>query len=281
LANYAGEETTEAFNVALTDEDALIRYTALQNLMAPSAERMVELVSPLLFDPVQAVRIEAASRLAGGPTQLLRPYQREALDETIREYEATMTYSLDFAFAGHNLGNLYGRLGDAHRAERYYRSAIEIDDLFYPAKVNLALLYNASGRNAEAEQLLREVLAAYPDRSDVAYSLGLLLAEMGRLEDAVEFLGLAATTLPDRGRVHYNYGLALQSLGRPVEAETALQTAIETDPDNLDFLYALADHYVKRELWDHALAIADRIIAAHPESDVGRNVRELVQQQKE
>jgi len=280
LVGYPSDETTEAFNLALMDEDALIRYTALQNLTAPTPERTVELVSPLLFDPVKAVRIEAASRLAGGPNTLLQPYQREALDATLQEYVETMTYSLDFAFAGHNLGNLYSSLGDRDRALRYYQAAIEIDDLFYPAKVNLALLYNSTGRNAEAEQLLREVLDAYPDRYDVAYSLGLLLAEMERVADAVEFLGLASDGMPDRGRVHYNYGLALQSIGRMADAEPALRRAIDTEPDNLDFLYALADHYVQRELWDRALVIADRMIATHPESQVGRDVRAFVEERR-
>jgi thioredoxin-like negative regulator of GroEL len=281
LVGYPSDETTQAFNVALMDEDALIRYTALQNLSAPSPERTVELVSPLLFDPVKAVRIEAASRLAGGPNALLQPYQREALAQALQEYEETMAYSLDFAFAGHNLGNLYGRLGDPERAERYYRSAIEIDDLFYPAKVNLALLYNSSGRNSDAEQLLREVLDAYPDHYDVAYSLGLLLAEMERVDEAVEFLGVASEGMPDRGRAHYNYGLALQSINRMSEAERALRRAVDAEPDNLDFLYALADHYVKRARWDQALAVADRMTTTHPESPMGRDVRRFVEQQRQ
>jgi hypothetical protein len=65
------------------------------------------------------------------------------------------------------------------------------------------------------------------------------------------------------------------------EAESALRRAVDTEPDNLDFLYALADHYVKRELWDRALVIADRMIATHPESQVGRDVRRFVEQQRD
>ena len=37
-----------------------------------------------------------------------------------------------------------------------YTKAIEIDDQFYPAKVNLALLYNRQGDNQAAEKLLKE-----------------------------------------------------------------------------------------------------------------------------
>jgi tetratricopeptide (TPR) repeat protein len=264
LEQYPGPDVTETFNQALGDDDALIRYTALSSLVAESGERYVELVSPLLFDPVKAVRIEAAARLADAPGQYLEAYQRQALAAGLEEYEATMRYSLDFSFAGHNLGNLYSRLGDRARAERYYRAAVEVDDLFYPAKVNLAVLLNAQGRNPEAEQLLRDVVRDYPEQYDAAYSLGLLLAEMNRIEDAVAFLGRASGGIPERGRVHYNYGLALQAVGRLPEAERALRRAADVEPDNPDFLFALGDHYLRRDMPSRALQLADRILAIAP-----------------
>jgi tetratricopeptide (TPR) repeat protein len=213
---------------------------------------------------VKAERIETATRLADAPGQYLQPYQRQALAEGLEEYEATMRYSLDFSFAGHNLGNLYSRLGDRARAERYYRAAVEVDDLFYPAKVNLAVLLNAEGRNPEAEQLLRDVVRDYPEQYEATYSLGLLLAEMNRIDDAVEFLSRASSGMPDRGRAHYNYGLALQAVGRLPEAEGALRRAADVEPDNPDFLYALGDHYLRRGQATRALQLADRILAIAP-----------------
>ena len=71
----------------------------------------------------------------------------------------------------------------ADRGQRFLRNAaIEIDDLFFPAKANLAVLYNTQGRNEEAMRLLREVLDAYPEQYESAYSLGLLLAAKLTLE---------------------------------------------------------------------------------------------------
>ncbi|MBE0593240.1 MAG: tetratricopeptide repeat protein, partial [Gemmatimonadales bacterium] len=270
-----------AFDRALADEDPLIRYTALSSLQTGSDEEYVQLVTPLLFDAVRAVRIEAASRLAGVPGTMLKPYQREALAEGLAEYERTMVYSLDFSFAGHNLGNLYVRLGDAARAERYYRDALEVDDLFFPAKVNLAVLYNGQGRNQEAELLLREVVRDYPEEYDAAYSLGLLLAEMGRAGDAAEFLGRASGGMPDRSRAHYNYGLALQQVGRLSEAEVALQQALVLEPDNFDYVFALADHYARRERWQEALRLADRMIAIDPGNPAGAQVRAFVERRRQ
>lgn len=279
LSGYPSEGSTEAFNLALQDDDPLIRYTALSGVGAATPERVVELVAPLLFDPVKAVRIEAATQLADAPAAMLQPYQQQARTTALEEYERTMTYSLDFAFAGHNLGNLYTRLGDAARAERYYRSAIEIDDLFLPAKSNLAVLLNSQGRNDEAEALLREILEDSPEEDEAAYSLGLLLAEMERVDESVEFLGRASDGMPQRARAHYNYGLALQSVGRLTEAEVALQRALDVEPETLDFLFALADHYVKRGELQRALPLADRMIALHPQAPIGQQVKDYVERQ--
>jgi tetratricopeptide (TPR) repeat protein len=256
-----------------------VRHTAVEytDALGLTAERLTDLLTPLLFDPVRAVRLLAVSKLAGAPDDLLEPYQREALEETLREYEKAMKYSLDFSFAGHNLGNLYTRLGQPEKAEAYYRSALEIDDLFYPAKTNLAILYNSMGKNEEAVTLLREILNDYPDMYEAAYSLGLLLAEMNRYPEAADYLARASQGMPARARAHYNLGLALQSLGRTVQAETALTKALNVEPDNLDYLFALADHYVKRGELRQALAITDRMIASHPENNMGRDLKERIE----
>jgi tetratricopeptide (TPR) repeat protein len=277
LGRYPGEASTRAFNSALADDDALVRHTAVQAVNTADPRELVELVAPLLADPAKAVRGQAAVRLAPVPRELFKPYQSAALDSALNEYRTAMSYTLDFAASGHNLGNLYATLGDPAKAEEYYRTALEIDDLFYPAKMNLAVLYNRQGRNAEAETLLREVLGAYPEVYEAAYSLGLLLVEMGRPGEAVEFLAQAADGMPERSRVPYNLGLLLQSLGRWAEAEAALRRALELEPESLDYLYALADHYVKRGEPARALPLAERMIAAHPDDSLGPELKTFLQ----
>jgi len=269
LVLYPGPESTAAFRLALSDEDALVRYTALTGVNAQTVEQFTDLVAPLLFDPVRAVRLQAAARLAGVGDDSLKPYQMEALRANLIEYRAAMEYSLDFAFAGHNLGNLFQSLGDLKQAEKYYRAAIEVDDLTYASKVNLAVLLNAQGRNPEAEQLLREVLVSHPDLYDIHYSMGLLMAEMNRFQEAADHLRKAADGMPDRSRVFYNLGLILQHLGRTTEAEIALKTTLELEPENPDFLVGLADFYIKQNRLDEALVIANRLISLYPGNNTG------------
>jgi len=212
------------------------------------------------------------------PRELLKPYQVEALDEATAEYQETMRYSLDFPFAGHNLANLYMAQGDAIQAEEYYRKAIAIDDLFAPAKMNLAVLYNSQGRNAEAEELLRGILEGYPDHHDAEYSLALLLVETGREEEALPWLERAADGMPERTRIRYNLGLLQQQLGRLPQAEGSLRAAVEGEPRNLDYLYALADHYARRADFTRALAVIEQMIATHPEASIGPDMKQAVEQ---
>jgi tetratricopeptide (TPR) repeat protein len=79
--------------------------------------------------------------------------------------------------------------------------------------------------------------------------------------------------MPERSRVHYNLGLALQYLGRNSEAVTAFEKALGVEPENLDYLYALADHYIKQREFRKALAVTERMIAAHPDNPLGRDLK--------
>lgn len=276
LGAYPGQETTEAYRKALMDGEPLIRRTAVDHIEIPDPEKLGALIGPMLYDPVKAVRIEAARKLAGAPAKRLGPEQQRVFEAALSEYVASMTYSADFSFGVYNLGNLYASLGRPDEAIENYLAAIEIDAQFYPAKVNLAVLYNQKGENERAERLLREVLAAQPEMHDVEYSLGLLLAEMKRYGEAAVYLEKASKGMPDQGRIQYNLGLLFQQLKRDSEAEAALRKALEMEPVNMDYLYALADLYLKRGDLLKAKPLAERMISLHPNHPIGHDLLEFI-----
>ncbi|MFC1824558.1 multiheme c-type cytochrome, partial [Thermodesulfobacteriota bacterium] len=154
LSAYPGEDTVRVYELALMDDEALIRRTAVASLNTLDMRRRVKLISPLLYDPVKAVRTEAASKLAGEPSRYLDTDQQKIFRAALNEFIASMEYSGDFAFGRYNLGNLYATLNSHEEAIQNYQAAIKIDALFYPAKVNLAMLYNQSGDQDRAELLL-------------------------------------------------------------------------------------------------------------------------------
>ena len=276
LAGYPGPATQQAMEIALMDEEALLRHSAVTVIQPSTPQELAKLLGPVLYDPVRTVRIEAARRLAGDISQYLDEDQRTLFQEVLQEYENAMLYTADFPYSRHNLANLYASLDRPEDAITQYREAIRIDEQFYPAKVNLALLYNQRGQNEQAEQLLREVVSAEPGQFELAYSLGLLLAEMQKYREAVLYLEQALTGLPDRARIHYNLGLIYQYLQNPVKAESELRAALQLEPMNLDFQYGLADHYLKQGRFEDARPIAEDMIFMHPENPIGSQMLEFI-----
>lgn len=281
LNAYPGEETTKVYRMSLMDDDALIRRTAIENLNIQDDLEKARIFTPFLYDKVKAVRIEAAFKLAGKPSEYLDKNQSRLYQHVLEEFKKSMEYSGDFSFGRFNLGNLYQRLGDDDRAAGNYRKAIKIDNLFYPAKVNLAMLYNEKGEQDNAEELFREVIRENPGLHEISYSLALLLAEENRLEDALSFMKDAAENMPGVARVQYNYGLLLQYLNRDREAELELKKALEIEPENMDFLYALFDFYFKRSEFIKAKEIAENMVRINPDLPAARELLEAATKEAE
>jgi tetratricopeptide (TPR) repeat protein len=277
LTAYPGEDTFQAIKLALMDDEALIRRTAVESIAPTNQKEKTELIAPLLYDPVKAVRIEAARRLAEEPSRRPDPDQEKVFKAVLKEFVASMEYSADFAFGRYNLGNLYVALNRPEEAIRNYLSAIKIDGLFYPAKVNLAMFYNKRGENDKAEELLREVVKSHPELPEIAYSLGLLLAEMKKYDSAVVYLKKAAKGMPEHARVHYNLGLLLQYLKRDAEAEGALHKALKIEPDSMNYLYALGDFYLKRGKFQKAKNIAVQMVSKYPDKHIGQELLGIIE----
>jgi Tfp pilus assembly protein PilF len=281
LAAYPGEETSRAYALALMDDEALIRWTAVDNLNISDPKRRTELLTAMLYDPVKAVRMEAARRMTEIADPQLDSAQKKAFQASLMDYQKSMEYSADFAFGRYNLGNLYVALKQPEKAVKNYQAAIKIDNLFYPAKVNLAMLYNQTGKNDEAETLLREVVTSHPEMYEMQYSLGLLLAEEKKSAEAANYLKQAAKGMPKRARIHYNLGLLLQHLKQDSDAEVSLLKAKELEPDNLDYLYALADFYLKRGKLQQARSMAEDMVARHPTQRIGHDMLNLIEKNLE
>jgi len=121
------------------------------------------------------------------------------------------------------------------------------------------------------------VMATYPDQDEASYSLALLLVGTGRSGEALGYLARASAGMPRRSRVHYNYGLLLAQMGEDAPAEAALSKALNLEPDNMDYLFALIDFHYRRGRLEAALRLAERMIAAHPESPLGQDLKARIE----
>lgn len=242
LANYS-LNSMQASISGLKSPHPEIRHAAISSLeKIPPAERLGEL-TPLLSDPIRAVRIEAARALSSTPAHLFDEKSRKAFNTALSEYITVQLINLDMPASSLNLAVLNENLRDSDQAEKYYLNALHIDPDFTPARLNLAQLYSRLNRNADAEKILQEGVHRLPTQGELQYSLGLLLAEEKRLDEAVNTLKQAAKFLPNRARVQYNYALALQQTGQRKKAEQILLTAHQIEKNNTDIIYALVVYY--------------------------------------
>jgi len=281
LRSYPGKQSMDAIEQALRDDEPLVRHTAIRELGQTDTDIQVKLMVSLLYEPVKAVRMQAAMNLTALPREKLTDDQKKIFEAVLLEYQRSMEHAADFPHARLNLGIMYANLGQREHAEENYKKAIEIDGQFYPAKVNLAMLYNEMGKNNEAEILLRDVLEKNPEMYDLAYSFGLLLAEEKRLDEAAVYLERAARGMPDRARVAYNYSLVLRHLGRNTDALSEMLRAYQINRQDPAIVQTLAIFYLQEKQWQKALPYVQELVKLVPDDPGPEQMVKQIQQELE
>jgi len=242
-----GNAGLSAMLACLEDDDPLVRASAASGLDALPAPVRLELVAPLLADPVRSVRLAAVQALADVPRETFGADRGAAFDAALEEFRAAQEASADLPAAHMSLGIVHADAGDDERAARDYRRALKLDPGFLPARFNLAELLNSMGRNGEALDVLQRGLELAPEEGELHYSMGLLLSEEGHDEAAARELARAAELMPSRSRVRYNAALAQQRLGRLAEAEEGLLAAHRLQERDPDVVHRLVLLYLELE----------------------------------
>ncbi|MEE4256652.1 MAG: tetratricopeptide repeat protein [Bacteroidales bacterium] len=276
LERFADSAGRQAVIRSLEDPLSLIRYQALQSYLPSSQEEMIALISPMLNDPVKAVRMQAAFRMSSIPVTSMDSSLLREFFESLDEYREAMEYTGEFAASRHNLGVVYQNLGNYERAEQSFLSAISIDNEFIPSMANLAVTYNQQGKNDKAEEMLNHMIAEFPEYHEAYYSLGLLLAERGDYEGALEALERASELIPDYARIWYNLAQLYQHYGRDDDFVNSMNKALQLEPGNLDFLYILADYYYRKGEYDKVRSIAEEMIERYPGIPIGQQLLDAI-----
>ncbi|HET8732285.1 MAG TPA: tetratricopeptide repeat protein, partial [Anaeromyxobacteraceae bacterium] len=263
LAAYPGPDAATGFAKAFQDPDPLVRTTAVQRFPSGDPDELARTLGPLLADPVRAVRMSAAARLAGAPAGRLPEGQRKAQAAALDEYEAAQREMSDLPSGPFNLGNLYAALGRQADAEREYRRALAIDDQLTAARVNLALLLSASGRNDEAERLLRVAHAQQPGQAGIALDLGLLLAEKGDRAGAEAMLRDALRADPRMAQAAFNLAVLVGERD-PAQGLALARRAASLAPDEPRYAFTAAWFQARTGDLAGASRALEALLAAHP-----------------
>jgi len=246
LSAYQSAKAQDAVRKALNDPDPLLRYAAVENYPAPDSAMLFKNIVPLLNDPAKSVRMETANRLMTYKKSVFSEIQYATFLKVREEYKRSLEYVADFPTGRYNLGNYYSKRNELPEAGENYREAIAIDDLFYPAKVNLAIIYYQQGKTDPAASLFRDLVNNHPEVTDGYYYLALLYGEQKRYPEAIALLETASTKPVNNPRIFYNLGLLYQMTGQNDRCESTLLKGLKRDPGNFDILYALFAFHMKQ-----------------------------------
>ena len=239
LSRYLDQATFKVIQQGLRDEDAMVRMASVSVLEGLQPSTLVQLIFPLLDDPVRSVRIEAARVLAPIPVGQLQGNQLSIYNKAAGEYVESQTVNAERPEAQLNLGNYYAAKGEVDKAVAAYKKAAKLEDVFVPAYINLADLYRMQEKDADAYNVLLKAKQVAEDNADLHHALGLLLVRQKKTDAAVIELGAAARLAPENYHYIYVYAVALNSTGKTDEAIELLKIAHDRFPDNVDILQAL------------------------------------------
>ncbi|WP_458374543.1 tetratricopeptide repeat protein [Pseudomonas laurylsulfatiphila] len=244
LAQYPSEQALKLATRDLNNPAPQVRESAIRALSAflPPAER-TPLLTPLLSDPVRAVRIAAARDLLSVAANGLGTAQN-SWNSAIAGYEAVQKNLLERAEANLNLAMLYQASGRNAEVEGFLRTALQRDPDFYPALVTLVQWLEANGRSQEGHALLAQSLKDHPDSGLLQYTQGLALIRAGQAAQAMPYLRQAAKLEPQSGQFGYVLAVALHDSGKIDEACAELERLLKEQPANRNARLSLIQYYL-------------------------------------
>lgn len=254
-----GASSLTAVEGGLQDASPLVRVAAVQGLEPFMNKRLFKVITPLLYDPIRAVRIEVARLLATVPQDQFSEQDWRQEQKTLKEYQAAQLAMADHPEGHINLGNLHMRMGDKEKALAAYQTAVRMDERFTPAYSSLGQFYYATGKPREALAAFRSALQSTPEAGDIHYSMALLLSELKQPEEALTHMERAAQLLPDLAQIHFNHGLLLQKQNKMTEAENALLKARSLASADRRIIQALLALYRQQGNTEKMKALAEQL----------------------
>jgi tetratricopeptide (TPR) repeat protein len=143
------------------------------------------------------------------------------------------------ASAYYNLANLLSKEGKLEKAEKNYRSAIELKPEFVEALNNYAGLLAKQGKVDDAARNYATVVKLKPDFADAHMSFGALLAGQQKWNEAIAEFNAALRTDPSNGNVYFNLGAAFNAKGQPSDAAKCYAEACRLRPGDAEAREAL------------------------------------------
>jgi predicted CXXCH cytochrome family protein len=220
-------------------KEPLVRLGAVEAVGRFPLPQRIPLLIERVRDSSFAIRLEAASLLAGTDRTSLSDDQRKSLEAALAEYRKWLDQDADRAETMAALAALQAAEGDVASAHASLEKALQRDETSLTVLLNYADFYRAQNNDAAAEPLLIRASRIYPDSASVHFALGLLRVRQKRTPEAVSELAIAARLSPDDSHFAYVYAVGLYTTGQKDAALSVLNNASTRFPANAEISSAL------------------------------------------
>ena len=158
-------------------------------------------------------------------------------------------------------GREWQRLGDLESAIVSYQSALEMDQDYVHAHVNLIAIHGQMGNLELATRHYERSLQLRPLIADAHYNYGISLQYAEDFKGAVEAYRKAVEINPQDSAAYGNLGVALERLGQESVAIRSYRQALEHDPLNDTANYHMAKWMTDNGKYREALPLLEVAVA--------------------
>jgi tetratricopeptide (TPR) repeat protein len=204
-------QTVDRAKNFLHSPDPFLRLNALHVAENFPAELLLQVVPPLLNDPIITVRTEAMNVLLPAYAQLDED-TRHRFDVLMQEYLAMQRFSSDRPEGYLNQGITFVGTGRTNEAEEIYLLGLKRFPSFVQFYANLADLYRGAGQEARSRELLDKGLQLQPKNASLHYALGLWFIRHKEKDKALSELEKAKQLDPANSTFTYGYAIGVQSI---------------------------------------------------------------------
>ncbi len=268
-------DTGEAF---LEDENPLVRGAAIALQRGAPLTARVQRIVPLLDDPAQSVRIEAARALIDVTGVRYPPQIAHQLRSAMGEYQASLLAKADFPEIQLVIGGVAMALRNTKAAERAISEAVAMDPQLSDGWLMLARLQISRRDFATAEQTLERAVQAVPGDALLHQSLGGVKIMAGKHQEAVAPLEKASRLMPDNTAILSDLGMLLAQLGEHLRAILFLRRAEIKGNRSPEILFALAGSLLATNNRPAAERVVNQLEFLHPGHPAIERARRLFAQ---
>jgi len=151
------------------------------------------------------------------------------------------------------------------RAEVFFTSAMIIDFSKPEAPKKLALICLKTNRLEQALTLYENMAETNSVDLQVLISMANLYSTQQKYEDAITLLKRVLEQEPGHRDALTNLALAYEASGQPEAAAAAFEQAVAGNPLDADLIFLYAAHHYKRENYQQAIQLFERILELHPQ----------------